>query len=161
MLFGMPRDGLIAGGIPMSNGSRGHIAHLWGEQSGVCLDADKPDLQNPDNLVNVPPVFEDKYIEYWSTVYLNNGLADLGILLDTFLQYPNEIIRALIKGAHGFRPLLAAQRRVYVQQITADEALSVEAAMLPADARLRDGGYTAPFKHHTYKTSRNRNRATR
>jgi hypothetical protein len=160
MFFGQAREGLIAGGIPKSDGSRGHIGHLWGMESGICLDIDEPDPRHPDNLVNVPRVYDDQYIERWSTIYLKRGLHDLGILMQTFLEYPHDILRAL-EGDDNFEPLLPAQRTVYIERLGEEEALEAEARLLPSDARLRDGGYTAPFKHHGYKWSRERNRAKR
>lgn len=145
------KDGLIAGAIPDGRGN--YKAHLWGEQSGLCADVFAHG-NHPDDLVNAPEVYEDAYIKYWGDTYLQRGLQDLGILFETFLGYPNEILRAL-DGRGDFAPLLPKQRQVFCALLNED-AIGYEAGMLPPDARLSDRGYKEPMKHHSYASSNKR-----
>lgn len=145
------QDGLIAGAIPDGRGS--FTAHLWGEQSGLCAD-EIGSSDHPDDLVNAPVVYQDAYLEYWGDIFIARGLQDLGILFETFLGYPNEILRAL-DGRGDFAPLLPKQRQVFCTLLNED-AIGYEAGMLPPDARLRDCGYTQPMKHHSYASSNKR-----
>ncbi len=68
-----------------------------------------------DSLLN--RTYPDEYIEHWGWVYLlNSALRKRGVLFETFLIAPQEILDAVatppVADVDDYRPLLSAQRQV-------------------------------------------------
>lgn len=112
--------------------------------------------------------------EQWQKIYdANPCLAKHGILFDTFIQAPEQILQALVFGRSetgpneylqddaGFYPplteqLLAAERG-RVQEMEREYLESLEQKLIPErDCRMRDNRYIEPLHHHAYAVSSDR-----
>ena len=88
----------------------------------------------------VPRTYDDDYLEHWGNEYRARPfLRAIGISFEQFLQFPRELIDTAsvstlipLPNAHGFYPLLPAQRAV-------QERVDAAAA----------GQLALPFEHNT------------
>lgn len=92
------------------------------------------------------PTYSNEHLRFWGNVYVCHKLHSQGIVFETFLQHPCEIIRAI--KARGFKPLLKTQRAVR-EHLDTVNPLQQE---LEDDNRVscRIGTFVEPMHHHTH-----------
>lgn len=97
-------------------------------------------------------MYPDEYIDFWGELFTANHLFARGIVFETFLQAPLEILHAVKFGTpfplleSEFYPLLPAQYEVQVRQFRKD----LEAELAEMDGRvvaLRDGALVQSLRH--------------
>ncbi|MBL3601597.1 MAG: hypothetical protein JMN25_17325 [gamma proteobacterium endosymbiont of Lamellibrachia anaximandri] len=115
-------------------------------------------------------MYSDNYIEFYAEVYLANRavLRDRGILFETFLHHPEEILEAAafkkpLPLDDTFYPLLpaqaAVQERLFNQEFDAwlmegqMKQLSVVLPTGPSPVRVSDGRIIEPL-HHSARMAR-------
>lgn len=103
-------------------------------------------------------VWPDEYIEQWGQIYIDNPtLRRRGILFETFLQSPREILFAVSSACHAiseteYLPLLAAQRAVAARsdsgyQQLADQLVEAIPQTGPQPLRWGNGAIVEPLAH--------------
>ena len=66
-----------------------------------------------DIVIDRPAIHTDEHLNYWSDVWVNENLRDEGILLESFLRFPHDLLEAVQrKRARQFKELLPQQKRV-------------------------------------------------
>jgi hypothetical protein len=98
--------------------------------------------------------YPDEYLDHWGDEYVRRGLTRYGILFETFLGSPREIIDAIDET--DFRPLLPAQQAVS-DALGRDIQASHEAE-LGTRARAAGGALREPLRHHSYAVSQDTGR---
>lgn len=97
--------------------------------------------------------YSTEYVECARKVYRNENLYHrAGILFDTFLLMPTEILQAVRNRPADAQPLLPRQERVMNEQLVRELAEREEAA-LPAGTTLRGDRYVQGLRHHAYAVS--------
>ncbi len=93
--------------------------------------------------------FPDEYIHYWGGIYIAlPAILHRGILFDTFLLHPQEIINQVCSEAcseDDVLPLLPIQQAVMHELAEAEHD-----ALIPATAQHRDGAFIERMKHHCW-----------
>lgn len=115
-------------------------------------------MQHP---VDMQGFYSDAYIDYWGEIYLANPIIrERGVLFGTFLMFPAEILHAIVMQSIevDLAPGLLAQQRAVQRRI--DEALrggqlslaldAVIVALEHKGARVSDGAWIEPLRHHRY-----------
>ena len=104
------------------------------------------------------PVYSDEHIDFWSEVYLaNRWVRARGVLFETFLAHPVQILYALGALAEDCsRMLLGAQRRVREQIDFSAQAERMPAiargiaAAEHAGARCENGRFVEKLRNHSH-----------
>lgn len=96
------------------------------------------------------PRYSDEYIDYWAEVWADKNLMNYGILLETFLQHPHDILNGLEQLArHDHLPLLPEQRAVQSLVDALDAEATSEIERL-SGAQCRNGQWVEPLHHHAW-----------
>lgn len=108
-------------------------------------------------------VFGTEYVDYWREVYENERLYERrGILLETFLLMPQDILDAVAALPPNTPPLLPAQalamHRQALREAAEQEELACEA--LPGHV-VRDGRHMQVLHRRAWDISRDRDRRVR
>ena len=99
--------------------------------------------------------YSTEYVACAHQVYLNEDLYHrAGILFDTFLLMPTEILQAVRNRPADAEPLLPRQAQAMHEQVIRELAEREEAALdrLPG-TELRGDRYVQPLRHHSYAVS--------
>lgn len=109
-----------------------------------------------ERSVAAPRTYSDEYIEFWGGAYLANPFVhEAGVLFETFLEYPIEILLAFAQkcGTPGLIPAqrlaIARVNRTEVRPYTADE-LKFIAALERDGASCANGRWIEKMKHHAW-----------
>lgn len=94
--------------------------------------------------------YSDEHIEYWGAIYLGNRLMDYGILFETFLRYPQQIMQAM--EGREFRPLLP--RQVAVRQRIDRNSQPVRERKADMQVQLRSDHMIEPLHHRIWPKRR-------
>ncbi len=117
-------------------------------------------MQNTERSFAAPRTFADECIEHWAAVYLaNSQLARRGVLFETFLLAPVEILAAC------GRPAIRVSRcGLLPAQQDARKRADLEAALqelgeraidaLAAEAHCANGAWTEKLKHRAWPKHR-------
>ena len=101
------------------------------------------------------PTYSDEYIDRWAEVYLRLGVKRYGILFETFLRFPEEIVKGI--EAESFRPLLPSQEAVQARLDRAEAAMiqaAHENSLEPRGVCVRGDKLIEPLRHHSFACSR-------
>lgn len=90
--------------------------------------------------------FSDDYIEQWAEVFHENRLFDQNIQFETFLYFPEDILKALKE--RGFAPLLPRQQEV--QQRMDERHQPARERRMDMAVQLRGDHLMEPLHHTTY-----------
>lgn len=113
-----------------------------------------------ERSVSALRTFADEHIELWAPVYLANPhIARRGVLFETFLLAPTEILAACA------RPAMAVSRGGLLQeQLDARRRIDQETALyemgeraldaLAAEAHCANGAWTEKLRHHAWAARR-------
>ena len=103
--------------------------------------------------------YPDAYIDYWGEIYTANPvLHRRGILFESFLQAPHELLAAVANGTalplpdrEDFYPLLPAQQRVRDRLVMEEIADALEQRLEQEHGPVcRNGRLIEPLRHHAY-----------
>ncbi|MBW8034192.1 MAG: hypothetical protein FVQ79_00560 [Planctomycetes bacterium] len=112
--------------------------------------------------------YSDDYIHECGEIFTANNLHARGILFEKFLQYPQEILNAVIfkppgpeKADDGFQPLLPGQRLIRIRTDNRErlrlEREQIERDLQPGDnCVFKNGSYVERLHHHSYSKTRDR-----
>ena len=100
--------------------------------------------------------FADEHVEFWGEVYLANPFVrDAGVLFETFLLAPVEILLALAqrRGAPGLLPAQRLVRAGIERTIVRESALDAWDAIAALDGdgmHCANGRWIEKLKHHAW-----------
>lgn len=115
---------------------------------------------NPTDIqFKTTPVYSDAHINYWADMYIALGLKRRGILLETFLAYPHDILHhvELNSMLHDHLPLLPEQKKVQ-ERLWAEEIDRQAREQLEQieNIKVRNGRYVEPLHHKTWPLNHGR-----
>lgn len=102
------------------------------------------------------PSYADEWIEFWAGVYrANPAIGARGVLFETFLAYPHEILRAcaapvLIIQCRGELALASRAMVGAMRELAAAATLALERS----GARCENGRFVEKMRHHRHPQSR-------
>lgn len=98
--------------------------------------------------------YPDEYLHYWSDRFIERGVANYGITLDSYLAHPHEIEAALAGEAD--LPLLLKQRAVSQRQLDIEMEEERQARAI-GNLPMRNGAPFEPLHHHAHPDNKQSN----